>query len=115
MESPEAYECQKRICKIRLAIDHILSVGRVSGAAVEVIVGHLTWACLTRREMLSIFDDCYRFIKNRPGEVQSLWASVRQELRNAGALLHLMFRDISLPWSSNVWGHRCLILWARGL
>ncbi len=51
-----------RVWKIRLAIDHILGGDRLHGKSLEVVVGHITWALLARRETLSVFSAVYRFI-----------------------------------------------------
>ena len=73
---------RKRLWRIRFAIDHILRASSVSGAALEAVIGHVTWAMLVRREALSILDSVYRFIKNHYS-VPAPWAPM--SLRNSGA------------------------------
>ena len=45
-----------------------------------MVLGHVTWACLLRREALAFLSSCYAFVEAAKGEVMPLWDSVRREL-----------------------------------
>ena len=62
-ERQTARVAKKRVWKLRLACDLILDARSISGAALEVLIGHFTWACLARREALCVLDDAYRFVR----------------------------------------------------
>lgn len=72
--------CHRRLWKLRFANDSVLSKGSVSGAILEVLMGHLTWACLVWREMLSMFDAIYDFMRAHHDTPTPLWESVRRAL-----------------------------------
>ena len=88
-----------RVWKLRLGIDHLLSCFRVHGKSLEIVMGHLTWAALSRREFLSIFNSVYKFIGEHQDCSGALWGSVREELFLARSLLPLLFSEFDLPWN----------------
>ena len=58
-----------RIWKCRLAIRSLLAIGHASGRELERIVGHLTFACLLRRESLAVFGAVYRLLERATGRL----------------------------------------------
>ena len=48
----------KRLWRLRLALLRILEVGRISGVALQAILGHVTWCALVRRPLLSLSWSC---------------------------------------------------------
>ena len=52
-----------RAVRLRVALKQLSQRGHASGALLEIIVGHCTWAAMLRREALSCFRGCYGFIK----------------------------------------------------
>ena len=89
-----------RMWKLRMALDWLLTKGSCSGRVLEIIMGHLTWSFLVRRELLSLFSTVYVFIKHHPNSSSFLWPSVRKELAHARSLLPMAFVDVGRPWSS---------------
>ena len=61
----QSRQCQvshKRLWRLRRALDFILECDQLRGDSLEVIVGHITWAALCRREVLSVTSAVYVFI-----------------------------------------------------
>ena len=52
---------RQRIWKIRLAAEQLLARGSLSGRELERLMGHITFASLGKREMLSIFGETWRY------------------------------------------------------
>ena len=75
----------ERLWKLRRCIERALVGPQLKGLQLRRIRGHVAWASIVRREMLSILGVCYHFCK-APG---ALWGNVRQELRWVKALLPL--------------------------
>ena len=51
----------RRIWKLRAALRAVVRRGTCSPKTMEVLVGHITWSCLLRREALSILSAVYVF------------------------------------------------------
>ena len=92
----------RRAWRLRLAIDHILGSKAISGAAIEVIVGHFTWSAMVRRESLSIVSACYEFIRTFREKTAELWPSVVKELCWMRSILPMLRRDLSASWDSTI-------------
>ena len=90
-----------RVWRIRLAIMYILDCDFASGKDIQVVVGHITWAMLLRREALAILNAVYAFARLGDEKVK-LWGTVRCELRQVADLLPLFFCDTSLGWADKV-------------
>ena len=93
---------RKRMWRFKFAIDELRRRGRCSGAALQKLIGHLTYACILRREMLSLLSACYAFVEAFKTSAGKLWDSVDRELRWFASLLPLCFADSSRQWSSHV-------------
>ena len=88
----------KRLWRIRLAIFHIFCISKITGRDLEKVLGHITWALLLRREMLSILNASYSVIRQCYDKASFLWPSVLRELRQIVSLLPLICTNTSLPW-----------------
>ena len=78
-----------RIAKLQGSIDELLMRNVASGELLQLLMGHITWAIMARREALSILNACYGFIHQFGQEPQRLWPRVRIELKWISALLPL--------------------------
>lgn len=92
----------ERILKLQKAIHELLSRNFCSGNLIEVILGHLTWAIMCRREALSILKSCYAFVHENKSSPCRLWPSVRAELDTVSALLPLFRAKINVGWSRDI-------------
>lgn len=75
---------------------------RVSGKALERVIGHATHLCMLRRELLSIFRACYDFIRSSYNKRSRLWKSAAEEARWASHLLELCTADLKKKWSNDI-------------
>ena len=75
---------------------------RVTGRAVERLVGHAIHICLLRRELLSIFRNLYDFIYANYNRTCKLWKGAAKEAKWASVLLQLCSVDMRKPWSSDI-------------
>ena len=89
----------KRLGKLAGAICAVLRRPGVSGYALEVILGHLTWYFLGRRCSLAIFKEVYVHVHLHGPRVAPLSPSARRELSLAVAILPLIRVDLRMPWS----------------
>ncbi|CAK0856473.1 unnamed protein product, partial [Prorocentrum cordatum] len=87
----------RSVWKLRCAIEELLRRGRASGHLVRILVGHLTWAPMVRREALGLLDATCAFIVSTGAEVQTLWPAVRTELWRSRCLLPLLVPDLTAP------------------
>ena len=67
-----------------------------------MLVGHITFLCLVRRELLCIFSTVYRFIQDSYLDSQKLWASVVQELTVFKGLMVFLESPWDREWNSLV-------------
>ena len=107
---------QRRVWRLRLAIEHFLSLRVCSPADLEKIVGHCTFVALVRRESLSVFQHVYTFINKFRGlGAQPWWDSIRWELTVFKGILPVLWRDLGASWHPTVscfdaspWGLGCV-------
>lgn len=92
----------KRLWKVMAAIKQVLVSGSISGRQLEKIVGHAAFICLGRRESLSVFGETYTFIQRCYHRPKRVWKSVRRELQIFSSIAPLLWRDLSIPWSTEV-------------
>ena len=91
-----------RIWKIRMAVRQLLRQGCSSGHQLERLVGHMTFASLGKREMLSILGETYTFIRKFHGQAVPIWKSVRKELQTWEFLSPLIVQDLGSSWSTDL-------------
>ena len=75
---------------------------RVSGKAVEKLLGHCTHFCMLRRELLSMFRTLYDFMQHSYHKRSRLWESCAKEARWASHLLKLCVANLRRPWSQTI-------------
>ena len=92
----------ERFHRVRQAMRGLLQRRRVSGRAVEVVLGHATFCALANRRLLSVFHAVYKFIRRHYSESAVLWPSVRDELRAFAGLMIFLQSDWSRPWNQLV-------------
>ena len=91
-----------RVWRVRMAFQQLLKTGVASGRQLEKVLGHANFISLGRREALSIFGETYTFIQRHYHIPHRLWRSVRRELEIWIGVSPLIWRDLALPWSSEV-------------
>ena len=91
-----------RIWRLRFALQFICRMKHVSGHMLEIVIGHLTWAMLLRRESLALLHHVYMFIHTHRHTVHMLTPEVRQELSDASAILPLLRSDVHRGWGHQV-------------
>ena len=87
-----------RIWRLAYALDEALARPSLSGGALEVLLGHVTWAGLVRREILSVLNVSYRYVKTCHDWPATLWPAVRRELQQVKSLLPLLRADLRGKW-----------------
>ncbi|CAK0838221.1 unnamed protein product, partial [Prorocentrum cordatum] len=92
-----------RFWRIRGAVQALLRRRAVSGLELEIVVGHLTFVVLVRRESLSCFHCIYRFIQRHYFERVGLWPSVAEELRAFLGLMIFLQADWDARWLPGVY------------
>ena len=93
----------KRFALVRRGVRALLRLRRVSGWQVEAVLGHITFLCLMRRELLSIFHTVYRFVRESYTTFQRLWDSAREELNAFLGAMVFIEADWSQPWTPYVY------------
>ena len=112
--SPSVTVTPRRLWKLRLGVQELLKKGWSDGKTIEKVIGHLTFAALLRRELLSCFQACYVFVRKMYTKHCRIWPEVRRELRWAVSLLPLVQRNLSAEWSDEVFASDAS-LWGRGV
>ncbi len=84
-----------RSYRLRAAIRELVRRGHCSPVLLEIIMGHCTWAALLRREALSVFDACYRFVQQGGTRALPLPSAVRRELLTFQAILPLLSVELA--------------------
>lgn len=92
----------RRLWKLRYGIEEVLRRGRVSGPALEVLLGHLVWHMMTVRPALAVFDAVYEHVPKHRAGAGVLSSGARSELRQASALLPLLVADLFSSWDPSV-------------
>ncbi|CAK0908584.1 unnamed protein product, partial [Prorocentrum cordatum] len=92
----------RNIWRLRAAIRGALRRQLISGFLLRVLTGHITWALLLRREMLSVLRATYAFIQAAGPAAAPLWPAARQELQLIHDLLPLCTADLGAPWHGRV-------------
>ena len=77
-----------RLWKLRVAVRAMLRRRAISGDALRVIEGHLTWAMMTKRESLAILNAVYRRVTGSQSGALSFAA--RRELWQVSAIVPLL-------------------------
>ncbi|CAK0861196.1 unnamed protein product, partial [Prorocentrum cordatum] len=92
----------RNVWRLRYAIEEVLRRKKVSGHLLRILLGHITWTSLVRREALALLNTAYAFVEVNGVDLQELWPAVRRELWQVRRFLPLLACDLSAPWSSHV-------------
>ena len=100
----------ERMWKIKQGIRGILQRGKCSGVVLEIILGHFAFAALVNRHVLSIFEDCYMFMRASYFTAAKLWPSVVEELEAFGNGIFLLEQSWTRQWNQLVGcGHASMV------
>ena len=92
-----------RIWRTRLAIEYILKKRVVSPAALEIVIGHVVWLMMARREVLCVLCYVYKHIRCLPRFTAiPISDAVASELRAIIGILPLCVADLSRVWHPTV-------------
>ena len=91
-----------RLIKIKAGIDDLLRRQFCSGRTLQLVLGHCTWAMMTRREGLSLLQHSYSFCHKHMDDSVRLWPSVRKELNWISSLLPLFRMKLNCSWGTDV-------------
>jgi hypothetical protein len=82
----------------------ILNVGQCTGHCMSVLIGHWCWYLLLNRPLLSILNECYRFIQVFGTNVDNkyIWSSMKNELLMVCCLSPLLQLDLSTEVSQRI-------------
>ena len=87
-----------RAWRLRLALQELLRRGSCTGDMMEVLLGHMTWLGMLRRESLSILNDCYRFMTEHRSKAGKFPSRVRWELKVFRDIIPLLVADAAAEW-----------------
>ena len=88
----------KRMWRLRRALQAVLARGFISGRALEVLVGHITWSALVKREGLAILDNVYTHIQAHYDTHGPLSSAVHTELFQIMSVLPLLRLHTCAAW-----------------
>ena len=101
-ERGQVHPIPARRDRVRLGLLWLANRPKVTGKAIERIIGHCVHLFMLRRELLSIFRSVYDFKIANYGKPCKLWKSAADECRIAAALILTCYADLRRPWSSNI-------------
>ena len=88
--------------RLHRAIDALLQGAAISGAEMQVVVGHLTIRAMLHRGLLCILRHVYIFIEQNFDRRKKLWGCVREELWIFKNLMVLGFNDMKAGWDGRL-------------
>ena len=91
-----------RFWTLRRALDEVLRRRKVSGRALEIVIGHITFVLLGARPALYTLHTCYRFVRAHYHVAARLWDETRAELVAARGLLIFAQCDWTRAWNTRV-------------
>ncbi|CAK0908464.1 unnamed protein product, partial [Prorocentrum cordatum] len=92
----------RRYWKVRLGLRRALSLRRLAGRELEVLLGHCAFVGLMRREALSARHTVYTFIRERYWAKSDVWGSARHELECFLGLMPFLRSEWDRPWLPQV-------------
>ena len=98
-ETHELSVTAERAVALRSSCLRLVATGFASGKQLEVLLGHMIWAGLVRRPVLSVLSHIYHFVRacDDLTVVRPIWKSVKNELIQIAYLTPLMFASLSSP------------------
>ena len=93
----------QKLWLVRAATEYAAELPKLSPLVLSRLIGSWTWFAMTCRELLSVLNATYKFIKVFPDNLWvEPWESVRQELRALVALAVFIPVQLDRPWSQRV-------------
>ena len=74
----------------------------ITGAELQVIIGHMTVRALLHRGLMCVLRHAYTFVEKSYTTRQPLWSSVVRELEIFRCLMPLAVGNLRLPWQAEV-------------
>ncbi|CAK0887559.1 unnamed protein product, partial [Prorocentrum cordatum] len=90
------------VVRLRQALLAVLRRGAASPRMLEVLLGHIAWTMICKRETLCILSSVYAFKSQKDPGVRPLWASAKFELWCVASILPLWTSHMNIPWGSHV-------------
>jgi len=97
-EAHRTVSSPKRWWRVRTMVDAVVGRRRASGRVLEVLLGHMTFVALLRRQLLGIFFTIYRFIDAHYDRPAPIWQSVLDELIAFSGAMVFLESSWDLPW-----------------
>lgn len=82
---------------------HALVLETLTSKQLRHLMGHISWAGISRRGLLSLFSSVYKFIEANYVSPRPIWGSVAKELCWATTLPSLLHADIWREWSPTIY------------
>ena len=101
-EKGEVHPIAARRDKVRLGLLWLSKRPKVTGRAIERIVGHCVHLFMLRRDLLSIFRSVYDFKIANYHKPCRLWRTAAEECRIAAALILTCYADLRKPWCPTI-------------
>ena len=92
----------KRDHRHRRVLKWVLGRRAISGAVLEIIMGHITYSSMCYRPSLSIFSAVYKFIRAHHDHSAKIWKSVRSELQAFLGIMPMLQYRWDAQWSPNI-------------
>ena len=89
----------ERYWRVRKGLEFAFKCRRLPGSVWQVILGHLTFVALLRRDTLSIFSSVYAFIEKNLHSAEPLWPTARKELETFRGMMMMMSSAWTGGWS----------------
>ena len=102
-DPPEVCLSKKRYWRIFVALEWLVERRRAATSKeMEVLVGHLTFGCLVRRESLCILRSCYDFRRAGHQRRVPIWPSAMRELQIMQGMLVLLRQHMGASFCCTV-------------
>lgn len=96
------YNKPRRVWRFFRATQALLRRKKLKGDILQVWAGHLTSLCSHTPWGLSCLRHTYRFIEAATTKRLAVWSSVRRELKQAGSVVWMAWRDLRSPLQKQV-------------
>ena len=85
------------------ALDEILRRRKITGRALKIVIGHITFVLLGARPALCTLHTCYRFMRAHYHVAARLWTETRAELVAVRGLLIFSQSEWTRAWNTRVY------------
>ncbi|CAK0824653.1 unnamed protein product, partial [Prorocentrum cordatum] len=93
----------ERFAMVRKGLRCLLRRRKVAGWQLEMVLGHMTFMALVRREVLSIFHSVYAFVAQSYHAFSVLWPTVRDELNCYLGIMVMLESSWTRQWAPVVY------------